>query len=75
MESVLNEVAQELGERASVGIVTPEERPLFQTFQVRSVPTILLVRDGNVKKTYVGVVTKEVLIRDLEQFGPGASTS
>jgi hypothetical protein len=67
MDSVLNEVAQQVGPRAAVGIVSPEERSLFQTYQIRAVPTIFVVRNGAVTKNHVGIVSKEELIRDLTQ--------
>jgi hypothetical protein len=67
MDSVLNEVAQQVGARAAVGIVSPEERSLFQSYQIRAVPTIFVVRNGEVTKNHVRVVSKEELIRDLTQ--------
>jgi hypothetical protein len=73
MDSVLQEVAQEIGEKASVGIVTPEDRRLFQLFDVRSVPTLFIMRNGEVQRTYVGLVPKETLIKDLDGLGPGVA--
>jgi thioredoxin 1 len=69
MDPVLNDVARELGERASIGVVNPEERKLFQTFNIRMVPTIYVIRNREVYKSYIGFVSKEELVKDLLQLG------
>jgi hypothetical protein len=72
MESVLSEIAKETTGRATVGLVYPEEQRLFQSFQVRLIPAIFVIRDAEVKKSYEGIVSKDILMRDLEEFGPVA---
>jgi hypothetical protein len=68
MDSVLTDVASELGERASIGVVSPEERKLFQAFNIRAVPTSFIIRNQEVYRSYLGFVPKEELIKDLTQL-------
>jgi hypothetical protein len=72
MESVLSEIAKETAGRATVGLVYPGEQKLFQSFQVRLIPAIFIIRDAEVKKSYEGIVSKDILMKDLEEFGPVA---
>jgi thioredoxin-like negative regulator of GroEL len=73
MESVLSEIARETAGRATVGLVYPEEQKLLQSFQVRVIPAIFLIRDAEVKRSYEGIVSKELLMKDLQEFGPVAA--
>jgi thioredoxin-like negative regulator of GroEL len=69
MESVLNEIAKETAGQATVGLVFPEQRKLFESFQVRVIPAVFVIRDAEVKKSYEGVVSKDRLMKDLQEFG------
>lgn len=69
MESVLGEIARETAGTATVGLVYPEERKLFNSFQVRLIPAIFVIRDAEVKTSYEGTVSKDQLIKDLRQYG------
>jgi len=58
MESVLNEVARETKGRAVVGLVMTTDRELVRTFGIRKIPTIFVVRNGQVTASFVGIVPK-----------------
>ena len=58
MESVLNEVARETKGRAVVGLVMTTDRELVKTFGIRRIPTIFVVRNGQVAASFVGAVPK-----------------
>jgi hypothetical protein len=71
MDSVLQDVSQQMGENASVGKVMPEDRRLFQLFDIRSVPALFIMRNGEVQRTYIGFVPREMLVKDLDALGTG----
>jgi hypothetical protein len=72
MESVLNEIAKETAGKATIGLVFPEQRKLFESFQVRLIPAVFVIRDAEVKKSYEGVVSKDLLMKDVQEFGAKA---
>jgi thioredoxin 1 len=58
MESVLNEVARETKGRAIVGLVMTSDRELVRTFGIRRIPSIFVVRNGQITASFVGMVPK-----------------
>ncbi|MBI3438518.1 MAG: thioredoxin [Proteobacteria bacterium] len=63
---ILDSVAAEIGEGAIVAKVNvDQEQALAQTFQVRSIPTLLLFKDGKVVMRYTGVTSRDELLRAL----------
>ena len=59
---VLEEIAQELGDKVTIGKVNVDESPaLAARYGVRSIPTILFVKDGVVKDQVIGAVPKQQL--------------
>jgi thioredoxin 1 len=67
MDSVVGEIADEMAGSAIVGKIYPKQRELFQEYKVRGVPTFLVVKDGEVKKSFVGGRSKNVLLRELKR--------
>jgi thioredoxin 1 len=68
MGPVLNEVVQELNGQAYVGKVNIEQyQSLAQKFRVRSIPTLILLKDGNEINRFVGIKNKEFLLKHLNQ--------
>ena len=66
MAPVLNEVANELAGNSHVGKVNIEQfQSLAQKFQVRNIPTLILLKNGTEVNRFVGVKNKEFL---LQQF-------
>ena len=63
----LEEVAEELAGRAKVVKVNvDQERMLAATYQVMSIPNLLVFKDGEVVENFVGVEPKESIIARLE---------
>jgi thioredoxin 1 len=58
MESVLNEVARETKGRAVVGLVMTSDRELVRIFGIKKIPTIFVVRNGQITASFEGVVPK-----------------
>ncbi|GAA4796634.1 thioredoxin [Corynebacterium canis] len=66
---VLEEVAVELGDRALITKVdVQEERTLAAMFQVLSIPTLLIFKNGQKVAEIVGGLPKSTLVAKLESF-------
>jgi thioredoxin-like negative regulator of GroEL len=58
MASVLAEVARETKDQAIVGIVMTSDRELVRTFAIKKIPTTFVLRNAELKASFVGVVPK-----------------
>ena len=59
MSPIIEEIAEELGEKAKVGKVNSDENmELAQKYGIMSIPTIMIIKNGEVTKTFVGVTSK-----------------
>jgi thioredoxin 1 len=68
MAPILNEVAEELDGNATVGKINVEEFQLIpSTYSVRSIPTLILFKNGKEIKRYIGVKNKEFLLSQINQ--------
>ena len=67
MSPIIDEIANEMGETVKVGKVNvDEEQSLAIQFGVMSIPTIVIIKNGKVTKTFVGVQNKENIIKELK---------
>jgi thioredoxin 1 len=67
MAPVLNEIAGELNGKAHIGKVNVEQyQSLAQKFKVRGIPTMILFKDGKEVNRFVGVKSKDVLLKSLK---------
>jgi thioredoxin 1 len=63
----LDEIAAEGGDRFKVAKVNVDENPgLAAKFGVRSIPTLVFVKDGEVRDQVVGTIPKSALLARLE---------
>jgi len=63
---ILEEVAAELGDAATIAKVNVDEAPgIAARFGVRSIPTLIVFRDGEVENQFVGVQQAAALIEAL----------
>jgi thioredoxin 1 len=66
MAPVLNEVADELTGNSHVGKINIEQfQSLAQKFQVRSIPTLILFKNGKEINRFVGIKSKDFLIKQI----------
>jgi thioredoxin 1 len=66
MAPILNEVAAELDGKAFVGKVDVQKyQDLATKFKVRGIPTLILFKDGKEVNRFVGVKTKEFLLKEI----------
>lgn len=67
MGPVLNEIAGELKGNSYIGKVNVEQyQSLAQKFKVRGIPTMVLFKNGKEVTRFVGVKSKEFLIRQIQ---------
>lgn len=65
----IEEVAAEYGDRAIVAKCNVEQAPeTAQYFGVRSIPTLLFIKDGVIKAVEVGAQSKTVLTSNLDRL-------
>ena len=68
MVPVLNEVAEEAGEKVTIAKLNVDEQEATAArFSVRSIPTMILFRNGKEVKRIVGVKTKDYLLKELDR--------
>jgi len=64
---VLDEIARELGDQATVGKVNVDEHPaLAARFGVQAIPQLLFFKDGALKEKLTGAVPKREIVQRLE---------
>ena len=63
---ILDQVAAVVGDKAAIVKINIDDNPATATeYGVRSIPTLLLFKDGKVAKQYVGVQNKDELVRAI----------
>lgn len=67
MAPVLNDVADELSGNQKVGKINIEQqKTLANQFKVRSIPTLILFKNGKEVKRFVGIKQKEFLVKEIQ---------
>jgi len=62
----IEEIADEYADKIKVGKVNVDEEPeLASKFRIVSIPTVILLKDGQVVSSSIGYKTKEQLVREL----------
>ena len=66
MSPVIDEIAEEMKETVKVGKINVDEnQDLAMEYGVMSIPTIVVIKNGEVQKTFVGVTDKEEIKQAL----------
>jgi thioredoxin 1 len=69
MAPVLNEVADELTGNTHVGKVNIEQyQSLAQKFQVKNIPTLILLKNGREVDRFVGIKNKTFLLQQIDKI-------
>ncbi len=67
---ILDEVAKVTGDKAIVAKVNVDEEPaLASQFGVQSIPTLLIIKEGQILNRMVGVQSAQVLTTALQKAG------
>ena len=70
MAPVLNDVATELRGNSHVGKVDIQQyQSLANKFKVRNIPTMILLKNGNEVNRFVGIKSKEFLLKEIAKVG------
>jgi len=68
MAPVLNETAEALGDAAKIGkLDVDSNRESSAKYGVRSIPTLILFKNGKEVNRFVGVKTKEFLLKEINK--------
>lgn len=63
MSPIIDEIAEEKSDSIKVGKVNVDEaQDLAMEYEVMSIPTIVIIRNGKVEKTFVGVRSKSEIL-------------
>ncbi len=69
MAPVLNELAYETAGKVKIGKVNvDQQQELAAKFRIRSIPTLLLFRNGREVKRLTGLKTKKALMSEISEF-------
>lgn len=67
MSPVIDEIAEELGDTVKVGKVDSDENPeIADKYGIMSIPTIMIIKNGQVAKTFIGVTAKSDILEALK---------
>ena len=67
MAPILNDVADELTGKMKVGKINIEQqKALANQFKVRSIPTLILFKNGKEVKRFVGIKQKKFLLAEIQ---------
>lgn len=68
MAPVLNNLAEELNGNAFVGKIDVEQyQGLANKFKIRNIPTMVLFKNGREVERFVGIKTKDFLIKQIQK--------
>lgn len=74
MSPIIDKISEEMGDKIKVGKVNSDENmDLVTKYQIMSIPTIILIQNGETKKVFVGVTSKDEIlnaIRIIEIYNP-----
>ena len=66
---VLEELAAEFGDKITIAKLNVDENPeIAMRYSVMSIPTLLVIDGGDVKKQIVGAKSKGALLEELDEF-------
>lgn len=69
LSPVLDDVASELGDSGKITKVdVMDQRDLAMKFGIRAVPTLIFMKDGEVKETKTGIMGKDAIIEKLNSL-------
>ena len=65
---IVSEVAEELGDKANIcKLDVDQNKKIAGELKIRSIPTIIIFKDGKPVKQFLGIKTKKVLIKGVKE--------
>ena len=69
MSPIIDEIAEEKADCIKVGKVNVDEnRDLAMKYEVMTIPTILIIKEGKVEKSFVGVTDKSAILESISYY-------
>ncbi|UKI41941.1 MAG: thioredoxin [Candidatus Melainabacteria bacterium] len=66
---IVNELNENLEGKIKVGTVNLDESPeIAQTYNIASIPTFILFKDGKIKNKLIGFQTKSQLLKEIDKL-------
>jgi thioredoxin 1 len=69
LDPILEEVAKDLKGRAIIGKVNTDKNLIGRKFGISKIPALFIIRDGEIKNAFYGVVPKETIVKALLEYG------
>lgn len=67
MSPIIDSIAEEKSDSLKVGKVNVDEnQELAMKYNIMSIPTVLIFKNGNISKTFIGVTSKEEILESLK---------
>ena len=67
MEPTLEEIAREFKDRVVVGKLNTDKNVIARRFGITRIPALFVIRNGEVKESFFGVVSKETIQTALQE--------
>jgi thioredoxin 1 len=68
LDPILQEVAKDLDGCATIGKINTDKNLIPRRFGINKIPAIFIIRDGEIKNAFYGVVPKETILKALQEF-------
>jgi thioredoxin 1 len=69
LQPILLELAREYSRKVTFATIDVESNPsLIASYNITSLPALLLFKDGQLQNRHIGVVTKKVIAHNIEQM-------
>ncbi len=69
MTPIVEEIADDLKDKVKVGKINSDENmDLAEKYGIMSIPTILVLKEGNVVKSFIGVTDKTTIINEVNSI-------
>jgi thioredoxin 1 len=69
LEPVLEEIARDLNGKVVVGKVNTDKNVISRKFGIKKIPAVFIIRDGEIKNAFYGLVPKEEIMKALREQG------
>lgn len=66
---IIEQVAQDVKDKAIIGRLDTDKNLISRKLGINKIPAVWIIRDGQVKKSFFGVVPKEKILEALREQG------
>jgi thioredoxin 1 len=69
LDPILQELAKDMRGKAIIGRVNTDKNLIARKFGITKIPAVFIIRDGEIKGSFFGVVPKETMAKALLEYG------